>query len=62
MSTKHSNENAVLHRIAINEGVDPSTLFIAGDVVYRLNGESVVGTVCQVGTPYWIDAVQACAS
>ena len=61
MPKMNDNENAVLRRLALVEGVDPATLFISDDVVFRLNGESVTGTICQVGTPYWVDAVRSCA-
>lgn len=56
---KVSIENAVLRHIASAEGLDPSMLFVSDDVVYRLTGEDVTGTVCQVGTPYWDAAVLA---
>lgn len=51
------SEMDILRQLAKAEGIDPGALFIAGDVVFRLSGETVTGTVCQVGTPYWLDAV-----
>lgn len=54
-----SIENAVLRHIAKTEGLDPSALFVCDGVVYRLTGEDVTGTVCQLDTPYWKTAVQA---
>lgn len=56
---KQPSEMDVLKQLARAEGIDPGLLFISGDVVYRLTGETVTGTVCQVGTPFWIDAVAA---
>lgn len=58
----NADENAVLRQLALAEGVDPATLFISGDVVFQLEGESVTGTICQVGTPHWIEAARACES
>ena len=55
-------EIAVLRQIAAAENIDASTLFICDDTVFRLTGESVTGTVCQVGTPYWDAAVHAAAT
>nr|BCT99762.1 hypothetical protein [uncultured bacterium] len=53
------SEMDILRQLAKVEGIDAGSLFISGDVVYRLTGETVTGTVCQVGTPFWIDAVTA---
>ncbi len=60
MPKMNENENAVLRQAALVEGFDPSTLSISDDVVFRLDGESVAGTVCQIDTPYWNNAVQSC--
>lgn len=56
------SEIAVLRQIAAAENIDASTLFICDGVVFRLSGESVTGTVCQVGTPYWDAAEHAAAT
>lgn len=53
------NENctSVLHQLAALGGIDPASLYVEGDVVFHRTGNELIGTVCQIGTPYW-DAVK----
>lgn len=43
----------VLKQLAAREGIDPATLHVEGNVVFRRKGSEVTGTVCQIDTPYW---------
>ncbi len=56
---KHPEEMDILKRLAVIEGIDPGRLFILDDVVYVMTGEDVTGTLCQVGTPHWNEAVNS---
>lgn len=53
------NHTPVLQQLAVREGVDVASLCIEGDVVFRRKGGELVGTVCQIGTPYWNAAKMA---
>ncbi len=53
------SEMDILRQLAKAEGIDAGSLFISGDTVFRLTGETVTGTICQVGTPFWDAAVLA---
>lgn len=44
---------SALQQLAALAGTDIKNLCIKGDVVFLLNGNELIGTVCQIGTPYW---------
>ena len=44
---------SVLQQLAAREFIDVENLYIEGDIVFKRKGSEVVGTVCQIGTPYW---------
>lgn len=56
---KQPDEMEILKRLAAIEGIAPGRLFIADDIVYVMTGEDVTGTICQVGTPHWNEAVNS---
>jgi len=43
----------VLQQLAALEGIDPVSLHVEGDVVFRRSGNELIGTVCQIDTPHW---------
>ena len=43
----------VLQQLAVGEGINVTDLYIEGDVVFKRKDGWMVGTVCQIGTPYW---------
>lgn len=53
-------EKEILKKLASDEGIEASNLFIANGVVYVLNGLHITGTVCAVGTPHWNKAMDFC--
>jgi hypothetical protein len=43
----------VLQQLAAREGIDVTDLYIERNVVFKCKDGVMVGTVCQIGTPYW---------
>lgn len=43
----------VLQQLAALEGLDLASIHVEGDVVFRRTGNDLIGTVCQIRTPYW---------
>ena len=50
MTEKH---DPVLRQIAMMEGIDVASLFIENGIVFRFQGNELMGTVCQTETPFW---------
>ncbi|RZA28608.1 MAG: hypothetical protein EOP02_06905 [Proteobacteria bacterium] len=46
----------VLQQLAARESINVTDLYIEGDVVFKRKDGWMVGTVCQIGTPYWCAA------
>jgi hypothetical protein len=47
------NFTPVLQQLAAREGIDVTDLYIERNVVFKRKDGAMVGTVCQIGTPYW---------
>ena len=45
--------DSVLRQIAMMEGIDVASLFVENGIVFRLEENELIGTVCQTGTPFW---------